>query len=136
MSSNYDQGKQFEEAFAELIQGKIQPQSGGGWYAKLDVRGTQLLVSCKSTKHASFSLTPYTLQEAENAVWGPNGVGPDAVPAIAVELLDNGIYVTMKADEFVRLMTNTDISLKPTKGEEKRLRTKVPKLLRESKEDE
>lgn len=50
-------GRAWEHEVAELVGGALQPGSGNRVEAQLDVRGGLLLVECKHTDSASFSLS-------------------------------------------------------------------------------
>jgi hypothetical protein len=45
-------------------------------------------------------------------------------------------FVTLRADDFIRLMSTGNYKyIEPSKGEQKRLRSRIPALLREEDED-
>jgi hypothetical protein len=97
---------EFEERVATALGGKIVPQSGGGHWAKLDVDGATLLVSCKWTKHASFTYTTTLIDEAERAVRGPGGVKGDVLPALSIGLDTEEPLILMKISDFTELVLN------------------------------
>jgi hypothetical protein len=98
----------FEERVARALGGELVPQSGGGRWAKLDVRGGALLVSCKWTARGSRSISSVEFDEAERAVRGPGGVKGDVLPALAVGLADDEPIVMMRASDFVELVLNRE----------------------------
>lgn len=52
-----DRGRAWEREVAELIGGRLQPGSGNRVEAQLDVSSGLLLIECKATDAASFSLS-------------------------------------------------------------------------------
>lgn len=126
-------GRRFERFWASLF--GVQPIKGSGalWYAKLDVGDGSILWSCKHTDHKSFSITRELLAEAQHAVTGAGGVGGDTIPGIAVAI-DGGaeVVVTLRAEDFLRLLqTSSRAYIEPSKGEAKRLRSRLPAIMRD-----
>lgn len=126
-------GRRFERYWASLFGVKPIKGSGSLWYAKLDVGDGAILWSCKHTDAASFSITRELLREAQAAVTGAGGVGGDTIPGLAVAI-DSGaeVIVSLRAEDFLRLLqTSARAYIEPSKGEQRRVRSRVPGLLRD-----
>lgn len=123
-------GALFEKIFSSVISGKLQPRSGGGWTAKLDVKSNKFLVSCKSTKHDSFSVHKKHFEELKRHLTGVGGEGDDRMGVFAVEM-DGGVYIVQRCDDWLNLITSDEPSpLKPTKSAQKRINASIPAFKR------
>jgi len=132
--SSQKAGTRFEKFWAKVF--GVEPTRGSGnqWHAKLDVGDGSILWSCKHTDAASFSLSTKLMREAEAAINGPGGVGGKTLPGIAVSL-DGEVYVTLRAEDLLRLLASDGAQyITPSKGEQKRSRSKIPALLRDDAE--
>jgi hypothetical protein len=125
-----EEGRRFERFWSALFGVKPTRGSGNLWWAKLDVGDTTFLFSCKNTIHASFSLTKALMREVEEAI-----KGGDAIPAIATAIENHEVFVTLRAEDFLRLIQSDKAKyIVPSKGEQKRARGKIPALLRDEGE--
>jgi len=132
--SSQKAGTRFEKFWAKVF--GVEPTRGSGnqWHAKLDVGDGSNLWSCKHTDAASFSLSTKLMREAEAAINGPGGVGGKTLPGIAVSL-DGEVYVTLRAEDLLRLLASDGAQyIVPSKGDQKRSRSKIPALLRDDAE--
>jgi len=132
--SSQKAGTRFEKFWAKVF--GVEPTRGSGnqWHAKLDVGDGSILWSCKHTDAASFSLSTKLMREAEAAINGPGGVGGKTLPGIAVSL-DGEVYVTLRAEDLLRLLASDGAQyIVPSKGDQKRSRSKIPALLRDDAE--
>lgn len=125
MNSPQNEGRKFEEVWAELFGVKPQPGSGNQWYAKLDVDDSQILWSLKYTEKKSFAITPALMKEVEQEVTGAT------IPGIATSMAGEQ-YVTLRADDFLRLCQSGNYKyVVPSRAEQKRARSKIPTLFRD-----
>ena len=123
-------GRRFEKFFAKLFGREPQRGSGNIWHMPLDVGSIALLFSLKfSTKDklrwGSTSVRDL-FKEIDRAADSRTG-------ALAIhEQLTGETYVVFRANDFLRMSQSGDIHyMTPSKGEQKRARSKVPSLLRE-----
>lgn len=77
--------KRQERRVASRVGGRRQPASGSLPWAKGDVAASDLMVSCKRTKHASISITADMLAEIEQIAMAKN-----CAPAMAIEMEGSG----------------------------------------------
>lgn len=105
MGEAQDRGARFERRFAEMVGGELVPGSGSG-VVKLDVRGGEVLWSCKATKHNSYSVTRHTLEEIRRATRGPGGVGK--LGGLAVELGDGTVFAMFFAPEMLEFLSEAE----------------------------
>lgn len=126
-----DRGRFFEALWAKLFGVEVQKGSGSVWYAKLDVADSQILWSCKHTDAESFRVSRPVMKEAQEAVTGQGGVGGKIIPGLAYRTGDGELYVTLLAEDFLRLAESGDIQyVEPSKANAKLARSRVPQLLR------
>ena len=128
-------GRRFEAAWAELFGVKPVRGSGSLWYAKLDVNDASILWSCKHTDNQSFRISRELMAEAQHAILGQGGMGGETIPGIATSV-DGEVYVTLRADDFLRIFQQEGKWIPKSKGEEKRARSRIPSLLRDQEEGE
>lgn len=129
-STPQEEGRRFEKFWAKVF--GVEPVKGSGsiWYAKLDVGDGSILWSCKWTDNASFPISRALMNEAERAVNGPGGVGGKTLPGLATSV-DGEIFCTLRAEDLLRLLASDAAHyIVPSKGEQKRVRAKIPELLR------
>lgn len=122
-------GLKYEKDFARKIGGKIVPGSGNKWYAKLDVRSSSIIWSCKYTSKVSFSLTKDILYEAWRAAIGPGGSGTIPALAINIESADEEVVV-LRLSDFLSLLQDERKLFEPTGKSKKMLQSAVPKFRR------
>lgn len=133
--SSQKHGTRFEKFWAKIF--GVEPTRGSGnqWFAKLDVGDGSILWSCKHTDSESFSMTKKLMREAEDAINGPGGVGGTTLPGIATSL-DGDVYVTLRAEDFLRIVQSDAVTyVTPSMGAQKRARSKIPALLRDTDGD-
>ena len=123
-----EKGFQFEEEFAQALGAEPTRGSGNQWFAKMDIGQAEILWSCKHTDNESFRMSKNLMREVQQAITGQGGVGGSTIPGMAVSV-DGEIYCTIRAEDFLRLMQEEVKFVQPSKGEAKRQRAKVPKLL-------
>ena len=128
-------GRRFEAFWASLF--GVEPVKGSGslWYAKLDVNDASILWSCKHTDSQSFRISRELMAEVQQAILGQGGVGGETIPGIATSV-DGEVYVTLRADDFLRIFQADSKWIPKSKGEEKRARSRIPSLLRDQEEGE
>lgn len=130
-ASTTDFGNAFERKLSGLLQGRVQPRSGGGYWAKLDVRGRGILASCKATKNASFPVNEPLFAEIDAEINAPGGLGGDTIGILAIEVRGE-VFVVQRAEDWVNLHTNDDVQkLDASKVEARRRAARVPSLMRE-----
>ena len=127
-------GRRFEAFWAALFGVKPVKGSGALWYAKLDVNDASILWSCKHTEDKSFRISKELMSEAETAVIGQGGIGGDTIPGIATSVQGDA-YITLRAEDFLRLFQQDSKWIPKSKGEEKRARSRIPSLLRDQEEE-
>ncbi len=130
MKTAQDEGRVFEKQFAESLGTKPQKGSGNIWTARLDVADGAILWSCKWTGDQSFRLSMSLMKEAQDAITGQGGMGGSTIPGVAT-CVDDEVLVTLRAEDFLRLVTDNVKYIVPSKGEAKRSRSRIPALLRD-----
>ena len=124
-------GRRFEGFFAKLFGTEPRRGSGNQWVAPLDVADGKILWSLKWTTHESMSISKALLHEADEAV---HRDGNNAIPGIAMSI-DSGaeVVVAMRWSDFARLLAQDHARyIVPSKGEQKRARSRVPAILRDA----
>ena len=67
------------------------------------------------------------MREVEKAIKGGSGI-----PAIATAIENHEVYVTLRAEDFLRLIQSDSAKyLTPSKGAQKKARAEIPALLRD-----
>jgi hypothetical protein len=130
-----EKGYEFEEKFAEALGAKPTRGSGNQWFAKMDIGGAEILWSCKHTDNESFRMAKSLMREVQDAIIGQGGIGGSTIPGMAISV-DGEVYCTIRAEDFLRLIQEEVKFVQPSKGEAKRQRAKIPKLLADSDESE
>lgn len=121
-------GYSFEEVFGEAIGVKPTKGSGNQWFAKMDLNGESILVSCKHTDADSFRVTKGHLREIQKACVG------EQEPVMAIDV--NGeVYIVQRAGDWIASRTSEANFIEPAKADIKRARARVPVLLRGSDGD-
>jgi len=123
------EGRRFESFWAKFF--GVEPTRGSGnqWFAKLDVGDAHFLFSAKETQAESFSISRGLMREVEREVSG------DTVPALAVAIDGGEIFVTLRGEDFLRLINSDQARyVTPSRGEQKRNRAKIPEILRDDDE--
>lgn len=133
-------GMRFEKFWANLL--GVEPTRGSGsqWTARMDVGDGSILWSLKHSERGVLRFDQYRMaelmKECESAINGQGGVGGSILPGIATHGEDGQAFVTFRADDFIRLMQTGDYKyIEPSKGESKRMRARIPALLRDEEED-
>lgn len=127
ISSFRDKGLQWEEDWAAMVGGTIQPGSGNQWHSKLDVRTKKITFSCKWTSKESFSVTKSLIDEAKSATMAPGGDGK--IPALAIRLPEEDLVI-MRAQDFLDLMKEEPI-IPADKADIRRAKARTTQLFRE-----
>lgn len=126
-------GRRFERFFAKVFGVEPTPGSGNQWFSKLDVPGGAILWSLKWTKHESISITKALLRECDKAI---HEDGNNCIAGIAASIDDGGeVIVAMRWSDLQRILTTGEATMRPSKGEQKRINSRVPSLLRDAEED-
>jgi hypothetical protein len=111
--------------------GRRVPQSGAGKFYKLDITAFSCLVlSAKATTGKSIHITKGMLREAMRAARGILGHGDSYFPGHVTEV-DGEIYLTLRLDDAIELLTNPEVaSLPQSKAQERRARANASPLRR------
>jgi len=120
-------GFEFESFLADRLGLQRVPGSGNKWYNKLDVRGRGTRWSLKATGESGFRVTSNMINEALNVTDGIGGTGETPVWAVRV---DEGDFIIMLLEDWIKLVKEEGFSIPPTKTDEKRRRANTPQLLR------
>jgi hypothetical protein len=129
-STPQQKGREYEKRFSKKHNLETVPNSGAGRFRKLDVEGIRLLLSLKWTANKSYSITKSDLDEVDEAVRGPGGLGGDYIGMLVTEL-EGEDFVTLRFDDLVGLLTEKPALFQPDKNQVKRRRASVPSLFRE-----
>lgn len=94
-----------------------------------------MLFSLKHSKSDKLRFGRYSakelFREAQQAITGQGGSGGETVAGLALSE-DGDVYVVFKAEDFLRMAQTGDIHyVVPSKGAQKRSRSKIPALLRD-----
>lgn len=131
-------GGRFETFWAKFFGKEPTRGSGNQWHTKLDVNSISILFNLKHSREDKLRFGRYRLRdllrEAEVAINGPGGSGGSTVAAAALSE-DGEVYVVFRGHDFLRMAQTGDIQyIVPSKGEQKRARSRIPALLREEDE--
>jgi len=129
------EGRGFEKFWAKFFGKEPNRGSGNQWHLPLDVGTVAILFTLKHSRLAQLHFGPYRLRdllaEAEKAINGPGGSGGSTVGAAALSE-DGEVYVVFRGSDFLRMAQTGDIHyVVPSKGEQKRARSRIPSLLRD-----
>jgi hypothetical protein len=130
-------GFRFETFWAKIF--GVEPTRGSGsqWFAKMDVGDGSVLWSLKHSARDLLRFGRYRMtdlmKECESAINGPGGVGGSTVPGVAIHEQETGeTFVCFRAADFQRMAQTGEYAyIVPSKGEQKRIRSRLPALLRE-----
>lgn len=130
-------GRRFETHWAKLFGTEPNKGSGNLWWLPLDVGFAFFRMSLKYSSKDRLRFGRYALKdllrEADKARTSDSDIG--VVATYGEE--DGEAYVTLRATDFVRMIQSGDINyLTPSKGEQKRARSKIPALLRDEEGSE
>lgn len=143
MSSAKEMGDLLEQVVREALEGELQPGSGNKWFARLDVDGTQILISCKATANMSRPLAMSDIVEMDEVASGSGGTGQ--IPALVIGLDGDlrrrrfgSVTITFLLEDFIEYMTERSrIELhRGARAETVRERADVPELLRDDETPE
>ena len=129
------EGRRFEAFWAAFLGKEPTRGSGNQWHSKLDVGSAQILMNLKHSRDGILRFSKYRMKdlfkETQDAITGQGGVGGETIGAV-VTSEDGEIYITFKGHDFLRMAQSGDIQyIVATKGEQKRMRSRIPALLRE-----
>lgn len=117
-------GYSFEKIFGDALGMKPTKGSGNQWFAKMDLGGSQILISCKHTDAQSFRVEKRHLSEIQRACSG----GQE--PALAIDV-DGEVYVLQRAGDWMAARTEDSTKfIQPQKAAMKRETVRVPGILR------
>jgi hypothetical protein len=122
--NSQERGYSFEKVFGDVL--GLEPTRGSGnqWFAKMDLNGAAILVSCKHTDAESFRVTKGHLREIQRACTG------EQEPALAIDV-DGEVFIVQRAGDWIASRTSDAAQfIEPSKADAKRARSKVPVLLR------
>jgi hypothetical protein len=124
-------GYRFERYFAKIFGVSPTRGSGSQWTAKMDVGDGTILWSLKHTDAESFRVTQGLMREVIDAINGPGGVGGDVIPGLAISV-QGEIYTVLRADDLIAMLTSDEVGyIRPSKGEAKRRRARVPNMFKD-----
>lgn len=104
------EGRAWEPVFAASI-GATPVKNSGAGFAKLDVRGAQILWSLKwAGRHESVRIQDAWMYEAIAAINGPGGIGGGAIPGIATKT-QGFEMLTFRKHDALMLMTSDNINV-------------------------
>lgn len=128
-------GTRFERFFAKLL--GVEPVKGSGnqWHAPLDVGSIAILFNLKFSGKDLLRFGRYKIAdlfaETREAVRSSDRTG-----ALVIHEEETAkTYVIFEAEDWLRMSQTGDIHyIVPSKGEQKRARSRVPALLREDEQ--
>lgn len=122
-------GRRFESFWAKIFGVDPRPGSGNQWFARLDVADGSILWSLKFTDDRSIRLSKEQMVEVQRAI---SEQGTSDIPGLAFAI-DGGaeVFVTLRAEDFLRLLTDDVKYVTPSRGDQKRYRAMLPELLRD-----
>lgn len=131
-ASPQEEGRRFESFWAKFFSTEPTRGSGNQWFAKLDVGDARFLFSLKDTAAESFRVSKALMREVEVAINGPGGTGGDVIPAIATAIEHSEVLVTLRGEDFLRLINSDEAKyVTRSRGEQKRARAQIPEILRD-----
>ena len=131
LSVSFDAGRQFEDDMARLLGLDKVPGSGNQPWYKLDLGDAgNLLLSLKWTGARTFTINQALLDEVDQAVVAPGGVGGDVLGGLLVGLNGRAI-LCMDASDMVRMLQEKRKFGVQTKADARRERAKTSILDRD-----
>lgn len=121
-------GTEFELDIEKEFGLRRVPGSGSGWKHKLDVQGRGTRWSLKATEKEGFRVDGEMLREAIRETEGVGGTRE--IPIWAVRIIGLDDFVIMRKEDWKNMMTSEPIEIPVSKSRERRLRSKIPQLLR------
>ena len=123
-------GRRFEKFWAKFFGTDPQRGSGNIWHMPLDVGTIKLIFSLKFSRKDTLKFGDRRIKELFREI---DRAADDRTGAIAVYGEPDGEpYVIFRGHDFLRMAQSGDIHyMTPSKGEQKRARSKVPALLRD-----
>lgn len=119
-------GTQFELDLAKDLGLKRVAGSGNQWHNKLDVKGKGTRWSLKATEASGFRVDGAMLHEAVIATEGIGGGGETPIWAVRV---DEGDFIIMRKDDWIRFMKeDAEFSVPQTNAEKRRARANQTQL--------
>lgn len=118
-------GRRFENFWAKVFGREPTKGSGNVWYVELDVGDGTITWECKLTDAESYSITKKLFSKMEGEIKS------GSIPGLATAV--NGeVFCTLRAEDLLRLLGSDAAKyVVPSKGDQKRNRSKIPALLRE-----
>lgn len=129
--SPQQKGRDYEAEIADRFGGEVVEGSGNQPFAKLDVSGQKILLSCKHTVHESYRLTAEVVDEAIRAIDAPGGLGGDTIPGVAVGIEGEQDLIVLRLSDFLRIVMDDVKLATPSKGEARQQRARKPALFRD-----
>jgi len=130
----YDQaamqyGRDWEVDFAKKLGAELVQGSGNQWHAKLDVDGTGITWSLKSTlRGESYEMTG---EEMDEAVLACRAIGgPGTIPGMAFRIQGYDIVAMRASDLLVVLSQPAEYGVPESKAEARRRRAMTPSARR------
>lgn len=126
------EGRRFEKFWAKFFGREPIKGSGNQWHMPMDVGSIAILFNLKHSREDKLRFGKYRvldlLRETQAAA------GMDKVGAV-VTSEDGEVIISFKGEDFLRIAQTGDIHyITPSKGEQKRSRSKIPSLLRDEDE--
>jgi hypothetical protein len=124
-------GTRFERFFAKLL--GVEPVRGSGnqWHAPLDVGTIAILFNLKWSAKDVLRFGRYQIWELFRETREATKSGDKTGAIVLHEESTGKTYVIFEADDWLRMSQTGDITyLTPSKGEQKRARSRIPALLR------
>lgn len=128
--SPQQEGRQNEIRFAKKYNLEVVPGSGNQRFAKLDIKGKNILLSLKWTSKKSYSITLNDLQEIREAISAPGGLGLSTTGALVTNIEGREI-ISLDLNDLIRLLETDSTIFEPNKTDRKRATANVPSLFRE-----
>src|SRR3954462_13531161 len=116
--------------------GHRQPQSGAGPFFKLDIEGaSSFLISAKATDFKTYPIGNDEMQEIERALVAPGGVGPSALPIVALKVRGAKL-AGLRWEDLLEMAREPRSLFRESRTAAKRRRAAIPQLLRQREEDD
>jgi hypothetical protein len=129
-------GGRFEAFWAKLLGTEPTIGSGNQWTAPMDVGDGKLLWSLKHSSKDTLRWGSKRVKELMGEIRAHLKGEPSTIPALAVHEDDGSTWVVLAAEDFLRMVQQGNHQyVTPSRGEQKRLRSRVPALLRDSEDE-